>query len=203
VEPGHRGGGGKVYWIADASAEQADAAVIAKVLAAAILRLEPYDAILCGEGSSDLFNQQTASRLAALLGLPCLSLVNQPHIDGRTITATRKLANCTEQATVDGPVVISVRNDINRPRIPTLKQILGAARKPIEEIRLGALDISPRRPVAESGSPLGPRPRDDAQGQHLQGRQRSRQGCHAARPAGPGQPALKEDHHHDRYFSVL
>jgi electron transfer flavoprotein beta subunit len=113
------------------------------VLAAAIRRLEPYDAILCGECSSDLFNQQTASRLAALLRLPCLSLVNQLHIDGRTITATRKLADCTKRATVEGPVVISVRNDINRPRIPTLKQILGAARKPTEEIRLSALDISP------------------------------------------------------------
>ena len=65
----------RVYWIADNSAEKADAYVTANVLAAAINKLGPYDLILCGEGSSDSFNQQTAVRLAALLGLPCVSFV--------------------------------------------------------------------------------------------------------------------------------
>lgn len=136
-------GAGKVYWIADASAETADAVVTAKVLAAAIRKIGPYDAILTGEGSSDQFNQQTAPRLAALLGLPCLSLVHKLDVDGDTVSVTRKLVDCTEQATTSGPVVISVLSDINKPRIPGLKQVLGAAKKPNEEIALGSLGLSP------------------------------------------------------------
>ena len=73
----------KVYWIADASAENADANVTANVLAAAIRKLGQYDLILCGEGSSDLFNQQTAPRLAALLGLAVPELRSKAERRGR------------------------------------------------------------------------------------------------------------------------
>lgn len=133
----------KVYWIADSSAETADACVTANVLAAAIRKLGSYDLILCGEGSSDLFNQQTAVRVAALLGLPCVSFVQKISIEGDTVKATRKLGDCTEVATVKGPVVLSVLGQINKPRIPSLKQVLGAAKKPNEEIKIADLGLKP------------------------------------------------------------
>jgi electron transfer flavoprotein beta subunit len=133
----------KVYWIADSSAESADATVTANVLAAAIRKLGQYDLILCGEGSSDLFNQQTAARLAALLGLPCLSFVQKLSVEGDCVTATRKLEDCQEVVTVKGPVVISVLSEINKPRIPSLRQVLGAAKKPNEEITIADLELKP------------------------------------------------------------
>jgi electron transfer flavoprotein beta subunit len=143
-------GADKAYWIGDASAETADAVVTATVLAAAIRRIGPYDFILTGEGSSDLFNQQTAPRLAALLDLPCLSYVHKIETDGVKMSVARKLADCTELATVTGPAVVSVLSDINKPRIPSLKQVLGAAKKPSEEIPIGTLGLSPQdlRPKA-------------------------------------------------------
>jgi electron transfer flavoprotein beta subunit len=133
----------KAYWIADASADTADASVTANVLAAAIRKLGQYDLILCGEGSSDLFNQQTAPRLAALLGLPCLSFVNKLNVEGDVVKATRKLEDCVENVTVKGPVVISVLSEINKPRIPSLKQVLGASKKPNEEIKIADLGLKP------------------------------------------------------------
>jgi electron transfer flavoprotein beta subunit len=136
-------GPARVYWIADASADSSDGCVTAKVLAAAIRKLGQYDLILCGEGSSDLFNQQTAPRLAALLGLPCLSFVVKLSVEGDTVKATRKLEECQEEVTVKGPVVISVLSEINKPRIPSLKQVLGASKKPNEEIKLADLGSKP------------------------------------------------------------
>jgi electron transfer flavoprotein beta subunit len=133
----------KVYWVADASAESADASVTANVLAAAIRKLGQYDLILCGEGSSDLFNQQTASRLAALLGLPCLSFLQKLSVEGDVVKATRKLEDGTEEVSVKGPVVVSVLSEINKPRIPTLKQVLGASKKPNEEIKIADLGLKP------------------------------------------------------------
>jgi electron transfer flavoprotein beta subunit len=135
-------GADKAYWIADDSAENADARVTAKVLAAAIGKIGPFDFILTGEGSSDLFNQQTAPRLAALLGLPCLTFVHKLEIDGDKASVSRKLTDCTELVTVNGPAVISVLSDINKPRIPGLKQVLGASKKPSEEILIGTLGLS-------------------------------------------------------------
>ena len=136
-------GPGKVYWIADNSAEHADAYVTANVLAAAIGKLGSYDLILCGEGSSDSFNRQTGPRLAALLGIPCVSYVLKLAVDGDTIKATRGLGDSTEIATVKGPVVLSVLGQLNHPRIPGLKQVLGASKKPNKEIKVGDLGLSP------------------------------------------------------------
>ena len=133
----------KVFWIADASADSADASLTAMVLASVIRKIGPYDLILCGEGSSDLFNQQTASRLAALLGLPCLSFVQKLSVEGDTVKATRKLEDCQEELTVKTTVVISVLSEINKPRIPTMRQVLGAAKKPNEEIKIGDLGLKP------------------------------------------------------------
>jgi electron transfer flavoprotein beta subunit len=59
-------GPNKVYWIQDPAAEKADAHVIATVLAGAIRRIGSYDLIICGEGSSDSYNQQMASRLGSV-----------------------------------------------------------------------------------------------------------------------------------------
>jgi electron transfer flavoprotein beta subunit len=133
----------KSYWIADASAESADASVTANVLAAAIRKLGQYDLVLLGEGSSDQFNQQTAPRVAALLGIPCLSFVQKMSVEGDVVKATRKLEDCVENVTVKTPVVISVLSEINKPRIPSLKQVLGAAKKPNEEIKIADLGLKP------------------------------------------------------------
>jgi electron transfer flavoprotein beta subunit len=134
-------GPNRLYWIADKSAEKADAYVTANVLAAAIQKLGAYDLILCGEGSSDSFNQQTATRLAALLGLPCVSFVLKLSVEDGTVKATRGLGDTTEVATVKGPVVVSVLGQINHPRIPSLKQVLGASKKPNQEIKIADLGL--------------------------------------------------------------
>jgi len=136
-------GPNKVYWVGDASAENADAFVTANVLAAAIRKIGSYDFIFCGEGSTDMFYQQTGPRLAQLLGLPCISYVEKLEIEGDVLKATRKLGDCLEQVNVKAPAVVSVLSEINKPRIPTLKQVLGAAKKPNEEIKVSDLGLTP------------------------------------------------------------
>lgn len=126
----------KVYWIGDAVGEQADAFVIANVLAAAIKKIGQYDLILCGEGSSDSYSQQTAPRLAALLGIPAITYVQKLDVADGKVVAVRKLGDCIEEITVTGPAVISVLPEINKPRIPGLKQVMAASKKPSEEVKI-------------------------------------------------------------------
>ncbi|WP_425059947.1 Protein FixA [Sporomusa carbonis] len=132
----------KVYWIGDAAAEQADAFVTANILAGAIKKAGPYDLILCGEGSADSYSQQTAPRLATLLGIPAITFVRQLSVADGRVTAIRKLGDCTEEVTVTGPAVISVLPEINKPRIPGLKQVMAAAKKPSEEVKVADLGLA-------------------------------------------------------------
>lgn len=132
----------QAFYIADDLAESADAFVTANVLAATIKKQGPYDLIICGEGSSDAYNQQIAPRLGALLDIPAITYVAKLEMDGNGLRATRKLSDCTEVAAVSGPAVISVLPEINKPRIPSLKQVLGAAKKPSSEIKLTDLELS-------------------------------------------------------------
>jgi electron transfer flavoprotein beta subunit len=135
-------GPGKVQWIGDAIAEKADAFVTANILAAAIRKNESYDVIICGEGSADSYSQQIAPRLATLLGIPAITFVQQLTMEDGRVIATRKLGDCTEVVEVQGCAVISVLPEINKPRIPSLKQVMAAAKKPSEELKVAGLELT-------------------------------------------------------------
>ncbi len=102
------------------------------VLASAIGK-QDFDLILCGEGSGDIYAQQVGPGLAEKLGIPCATWVNKLTFDedGKKIVAERKLEDGIETVEIPLPALVAVLPDINSPRIPTLKQVLGAAKKPV------------------------------------------------------------------------
>jgi len=79
--------------------------------------------------------------LAEKLGVPCATYVNKlTYVESEArIVAERKLDDCIEVVSIALPALITVLPDINTPRIPTLKQVLGAGKKPIDNITLDAL----------------------------------------------------------------
>ena len=128
-----------VTWIADACADAADASVTAKVLAAAVKTMTPADLILCGDGSADLYSQQVAQRLAVLLDLPVIDNVEELSFEDGAWVARRQLRDCVETVSVTGPAVISVLPGIAKARIPGMKQILAAGKKPQKALTLAEL----------------------------------------------------------------
>ena len=130
-----------VEYVSDDRLADADHRETAKVLAGAIRAMGPVDLVVCGEGSSDEYGRQINARLAALLGFASVSCVNRVDAAEGTLHLERKLEDGLEKVDVSGPAVISVLPDINDPPIPSLKQILGAKKKPtvprtLEEIGL-------------------------------------------------------------------
>ncbi|MEN6413852.1 MAG: electron transfer flavoprotein subunit beta/FixA family protein [Veillonellales bacterium] len=132
----------KAYWINDAAAEKADAFVTSNVLVAALRKVGDYDIIICGEGSADTYGQQVGPRVATLLDIPVITFVTEMKIEGNKVIATRKIGDCTEVVTVQIPVVITVLPEVNKPRIPSLKQVLGAAKKPVTEWKIADLGLN-------------------------------------------------------------
>ncbi|AYY82023.1 MULTISPECIES: putative electron transfer flavoprotein FixA [Proteus] len=93
-----------------------------------------YDLILCGDGSADLSSQQVSLLVGEILNIPAINGINKiVSLSNDSITVERELENEIETLTIPLPAVIAVSTDINTPQIPSMKAILGAAKKPVQQ----------------------------------------------------------------------
>lgn len=122
----------KLVAVADDAAADLDAYATAQQLAALIAQAGPFDLILAGDGSADNYAQQVDVQLAAALGLPVVNAACAIEVAGPTATVQRSLEDVLETVEVDLPAVVSVTPDIALPRIPGMKEILAAGKKPME-----------------------------------------------------------------------
>lgn len=128
----------KAYYV---EAENLDSAAVAKVIAETVKKNGGVDLIICGEGSGDQYSQQVGPRIASLLDYNLLSYVSSFTVEGDVFVAERKLEDGVEKVHAQRPAVVTVLSDINTPRIPTMKQILSAKKKPTEAIAVAELGL--------------------------------------------------------------
>lgn len=125
------------------SLSQADSTCTSAALAEAIRSIGEFDLILCGEGSSDLYSQQVGMQLGERLGIPAINGVISVEVRDSYVTVQRSVDGEVETLNVKLPAVLAVSSSINRARVPSMKEILAAGKKPVraiygEEIRLPA-----------------------------------------------------------------
>ena len=164
----------QVVWSGDAAANTADGFVTANVLSALLKKLEGYDLILCGEGSADVYAQQTGPRIAVLLGIPAVTFVKELRIEGNQIIAVRKLGNCTETVTAPFPALVTLLPEINKPRIPGLKQVLARGKETADRVQGRRSRTRPGGTVAQNPCQRNPRLCDEPQECSLERRFSSR-----------------------------
>lgn len=101
-----------------------------------------YDLILCGDGSADLSSQQVSLLVGEILNIPAINGINKiVSLSNDSITVERELENEIETLTLPLPAVIAVSTDINIPQIPSMKAILGAAKKPVQQWSVADLGL--------------------------------------------------------------
>jgi electron transfer flavoprotein beta subunit len=110
----------------------ADGLVVARALADA-LRGREFDLLLFGKQAIDDDNMQVPAMVAELLDLPCATVVTGLEIDGRHVTAHREVEGGHEVVEFDLPGVIAAQKGLNKPRHPSVKGIMMAKKKPLEE----------------------------------------------------------------------
>lgn len=122
-----------------------DSAATAKALAAAIRKLDRLDLILTGHESGDWGAGQTGGLLAEELGLPFIAFVDEIEEAGSDRLILRQQNDSGWQKySAPMPVVASITNsDHNLPRIPKIRGIILANRKPITSWSLRDLELSP------------------------------------------------------------
>jgi electron transfer flavoprotein beta subunit len=116
----------------------------ARVLAAAIRKLDAVDVVLCGRETGDWHGGMVAGFLAAELGNAYTSLVAAMKISGDKLELRRQTEDGWEMVGSATPAVISVTNDGgNLPRIPKVKDNMMAFRRQIPSWTADALGITP------------------------------------------------------------
>lgn len=131
----------QLFWVNDPSAETADGHVTANVLAAAIKKIGDCRLVICAEGAADTYAHQVGPRIGAIMDIPVVSYVKEMKVDGKRLTAVRRLENSLERVEVELPAVVTVLPEITPAPIPGLRAILDAGKKPVTEFKLGNLEI--------------------------------------------------------------
>lgn len=124
----------KAYFVNDETFVNLEPSQTAAILSDVIKAQVPFDLIICGEGSSDLYAQQVGPRIAERLGIPCATYAQRLTLDGQTLTVERKTDQGVEVLQMPLPALVTVAPDINTPRIPGLKDTLSAGKKPVVNI---------------------------------------------------------------------
>ncbi|WP_336221987.1 electron transfer flavoprotein [Citrobacter amalonaticus] len=137
-----------LYLMQDAQLEHALPKDTARAIAAATKKMG-FDLILFGEGSGDLYAQQVGLLVGEILQLPTVSAVSSIQRHGEKLLVERTLEDEIEVIELSLPAVVCVTSDINLPRIPSMKAILGAGKKPVHCWQASDIAWSQGLPQAE------------------------------------------------------
>ena len=132
-----------------------DALSVARALADAI---RPLGASLVwlGKQAVDDDAAQVGPMLATLLELPCVTAIAAFELAGEKATLEREIEGAREVVEVELPAVLTTDKGLNEPRYASLKGIMAAKKKPIEErpatlgapaLEVVALELPPARPA--------------------------------------------------------
>ena len=109
-----------------------DSLAVARALAEAVKPLGA-DLIWLGKQAVDDDAAQVGPMLATLLELPCATVVAAFELASGTATVEREIEGGREVIEIALPAVLSTDKGLNEPRYASLKGIMAAKKKPIEE----------------------------------------------------------------------
>ncbi|MEO8398810.1 MAG: electron transfer flavoprotein subunit beta/FixA family protein [Ignavibacteriaceae bacterium] len=109
-----------------------DSIGVAKALAEEI-KSQNFDLVFFGKQSVDFDNSIVPQLTAELLGYSCVSVVVDLKIEGKKIIAEREIEGGREVVEAELPAIIGAQKGLNEPRYASLKGIMAAKKKIIEE----------------------------------------------------------------------
>ncbi|MGB0839328.1 MAG: electron transfer flavoprotein subunit beta/FixA family protein [Chitinophagales bacterium] len=110
-----------------------DAYVVASEIAA-YAQSENFDLIFTGKETIDYNGFSVGGMLAELLDMPYIQLAMHLDIVGNTATIDREIEGGVEKLTVDTPFVVSAQKGMAEQRIPNMRGIMMARRKPLKVV---------------------------------------------------------------------
>jgi electron transfer flavoprotein beta subunit len=109
-----------------------DSSSVARALADYLKEISP-DVIFFGKQSVDSDSAVVGTMVAEMLGLPSVSVAIKLEISNGSATVEREIEGGKEKVQATLPTVFTAQKGLNEPRYPSLKGIMAAKSKPIEE----------------------------------------------------------------------
>jgi electron transfer flavoprotein beta subunit len=134
-------GAHKGILITDASLENADALVTARVLAKAVERAG-FDLVIAGVESTDGSTGTVPGTLAELLGVPQATFAKHMEVKDGVLHMQRQTEKGYDDVECALPAVVTVTAGVNEPRYPTFKGIMQAKSKPVDTVSAADLGLS-------------------------------------------------------------
>ena len=131
---------------------------VAEGLAAYLKELAP-DVIFFGKQSVDFDDSAVGVMVSEMLDLPCVTVCVKLEVVGGKATAEREIEGGREVVETTLPAVFTAQKGLNEPRYPSLKGIMAAKSKPIEERPAPAVTskselLSMQKPPAKSAGKI-------------------------------------------------
>ncbi len=134
-------GAAKAILVSDPALAGSDALGTAKVLAAAIERVEGADLVLTATESSDGYTGTVPEQIAELLDRPSVTFAKSIDVDGSTVKIQRQTEAGYDDVECPLPAVVSVTAGVVEPRYPSFKGIMAAKSKPVDEVTVADLGL--------------------------------------------------------------
>lgn len=126
--------------INDEDVHGSDALATSRILAAAISKLAP-DLVVCGMASTDGAMGVIPAMLSERLGWPAATLGVDLKVSGDTASVRRDGDTASQTIEVTLPAIVSVTDQSGEARYPSMKGIMAAKKKKVQEWDLDDLGI--------------------------------------------------------------
>jgi len=134
----------RVVIVEDGSLADAGRSELAAVLAEVIRHIGDVDLVVTGDSSVDVAAKMVPTVLAGELGWPAVAEVTSITGQVGTLRVERAIPGGVQVLEISGPAVLAAAADAAVPRVPGMKELLAAAKKPVELLDLAALKVPPR-----------------------------------------------------------
>ena len=117
-------GADEAILITDQKCAASDTLATSYILSCAVKKID-YDIVLCGRQAIDGDTAQVGPQLAEKLGVTQITYVEElTALDGKSITARRNIGNGFQQVRTELPVLLTVTDQANEPRVAAAKKMM-------------------------------------------------------------------------------
>ena len=131
--------------LSDQAFEGSDSFGTAHILTRAIQKAGSYDLILCGRQAADWDEGLVGSIIAENLSLPLVTLAMAIDVTENGLKVKRVILDGYQVFAVPSPAVVTVSQEVGRPRLPSGRGIIVAARKQLPVWSARDIDADPSK----------------------------------------------------------
>jgi electron transfer flavoprotein beta subunit len=99
---------------------------------AKVIKDEQFDLVFCGRQAVDDDSCQVGPMLGQILGWPAVSDVSKFHLEGTKATVHKEVEGGEEKVEAELPALFTCQKGLVEPRLPALKGIMAAKKKPLD-----------------------------------------------------------------------